>query len=54
MADPLPLILLPGMGADARLFAAQKLAFPALVVPPWLPPQPGETSSFSAAGTSCP
>ena len=30
-----PVILLPGMGADSRMFAAQKERFPQLLVPPW-------------------
>lgn len=38
-----PLILLPGMGADARLFAPQREAFPQLVVPPWIEPRRGES-----------
>src|SRR5690349_19279168 len=33
MGDRLPLILLSGMAADARLFARQRPAFPGLVVP---------------------
>jgi pimeloyl-ACP methyl ester carboxylesterase len=32
------LILLPGLGADGRLFGPQRRAFPDLLVPPWLPP----------------
>ncbi len=40
--DVAPLILLPAMGADARLFASQKLAFPELIVPPWIAPEPRE------------
>lgn len=48
MAEPLPLILLPGMGADERLFVAQKAALPQLIVPAWLPPEPGDTlASYS-------
>lgn len=39
MAQPLPLILLPGIGADARLFSVQRIAFPQLMVPPWLEPR---------------
>lgn len=38
-----PLILLPGLGADARMFREQQKAFPQLVVPPWIPPLPNET-----------
>jgi len=41
-ASPLPLILLPGMGADARMFREQKKAFPQLVVPDWIPPRRSE------------
>jgi pimeloyl-ACP methyl ester carboxylesterase len=40
--DP-PLFLLPGMGADARLFRPQLDALPNAVVPPWLPPRPHES-----------
>ncbi|MFH1749272.1 MAG: alpha/beta hydrolase [Planctomycetota bacterium] len=38
-----PLILLPGMGASADVFAPQAAEFPNLVVPDWIPPQPEET-----------
>ncbi|WP_439627134.1 alpha/beta fold hydrolase [Gemmata sp.] len=38
-----PLILLPGMGADARLFASQIARFPTLRVPQWLPPKLNES-----------
>jgi pimeloyl-ACP methyl ester carboxylesterase len=38
-----PLFLLPGMGADARLFRPQLGALPNAVVPPWLPPDPRES-----------
>lgn len=31
------LILLPGMGVDSRLFYAQKIAFPNLELPQWIP-----------------
>ncbi len=34
--------MLPGLGADARLFMAQGDAFPNLRVPAWLPPQRNE------------
>ncbi len=37
------LILLPGVGADARLFEFQRKAFPDLLVPDWLPPLPSES-----------
>lgn len=47
MADPStpdpPLILLPGMGADERLFKHQVDAFPNVVVPPWPRPERGES-----------
>lgn len=33
--SPTPLILFSGLAADASVFAAQKLAFPQLVVPRW-------------------
>lgn len=33
MGDDAPLILLPGMAADERLFAPQRAAFPRLLVP---------------------
>lgn len=35
---PIPLILLPGMGARAEIYAAQFAEFPELIVPAWLPP----------------
>jgi pimeloyl-ACP methyl ester carboxylesterase len=39
----LPLVvLLSGLGADGRLFAAQREVFPDLVAPEWLPPTPRE------------
>jgi pimeloyl-ACP methyl ester carboxylesterase len=37
------LILLPGLGADARMYAAQRERFPQLEIPDWLPPRPNET-----------
>jgi hypothetical protein len=37
------LILLPGLGADARLFAPQAAAFKQLEVPEWLVPRRGES-----------
>jgi pimeloyl-ACP methyl ester carboxylesterase len=40
-ADP-PLILLPGMAADARLFRFQRRAFPSLLTPDWIEPDNGE------------
>ncbi len=38
----LPLFLLPGMGADARMFRPQLAAFPNAVVPAWVLPEPKE------------
>lgn len=40
---PARLILLPGMGADRRLFEPQRAVFPRLTVPDWLAPEPSET-----------
>ena len=37
------LIFLPGVGADGRLFEPQREAFPDLLVPDWLPPEPEES-----------
>lgn len=37
------LVLLPGLGADERLFAAQRAAFPGLSVPSWPTPRRGES-----------
>lgn len=42
-AGMLPLILLPGMGADARMFRPQLAALPSVVVPDWGLPEPEET-----------
>ena len=44
-----PLILLSGMGADARVFAAQQQALPNLLVPPWIAPAAGESLARYAA-----
>jgi pimeloyl-ACP methyl ester carboxylesterase len=38
-----PLILLPGLGADQRLFAPQRDVFPNLIVPKWIRPAPGDS-----------
>jgi pimeloyl-ACP methyl ester carboxylesterase len=38
-----PIIVLSGMAADERLFAAQLAAFPNLRVQPWIPPLPHES-----------
>jgi pimeloyl-ACP methyl ester carboxylesterase len=37
------LMLLPGLGADERLFGPQREAFPGLEVPPWITPRPRES-----------
>jgi pimeloyl-ACP methyl ester carboxylesterase len=37
------LVMIPGTGCDARLFAPQRAAFPGLEVAEWLPPLLGET-----------
>ncbi|MDA0657958.1 MAG: alpha/beta hydrolase [Planctomycetota bacterium] len=38
-----PLILFPGLAADADVFVPQKKAFPQLVVPKWPTPKPDDT-----------
>lgn len=43
MSDPFPMILLPGLGLDGRLYAMQRLEFPQIVVPDWLRPRFRET-----------
>jgi hypothetical protein len=40
--DDMPLLLLPGMAADERLFEPQRRRFPSLRVPAWIDPLPGE------------
>ncbi len=49
MTNDFQLMLLPGLGADARLFEPQKAAFPQLVVPPWIPPARNESLAAYAA-----
>jgi pimeloyl-ACP methyl ester carboxylesterase len=39
MTQPISLVLLPGLGADARLLEPQRAAFPDLVTPRWIAPQ---------------
>jgi pimeloyl-ACP methyl ester carboxylesterase len=41
-------VLLPGMAADDRLFEPQRRAFPNLIVPPWIEPEPWEPLSSYA------
>jgi pimeloyl-ACP methyl ester carboxylesterase len=43
MSTPIPLILIPGMGADARLFYYQTRGLPNVRVAEWIVPQPRET-----------
>ncbi len=43
MKREVPLILLSGMGADERLFHHQREAFPQLIVPMWIEPEPQES-----------
>lgn len=38
MASNAQLVLFPGLGCDARLFAPQREAFPELIVPSWISP----------------
>jgi pimeloyl-ACP methyl ester carboxylesterase len=43
MSDIAPLILLPGMGADARMFSSLRGGLPEIVTPPWIEPRSGES-----------
>ena len=43
MSEPEPLILLPGMGADARMFTSLRGRLPEIVTPKWIKPLPRET-----------
>ncbi|MFO0824885.1 MAG: alpha/beta hydrolase [Gemmataceae bacterium] len=43
MTSPLPMLLLPGMAADARIFQDQLARFPNLRVPSWIPRHPNES-----------
>jgi pimeloyl-ACP methyl ester carboxylesterase len=43
------LILIPGLGADARLFTAQRAAFPQAQVIEWIPPRDDESFPAYAA-----
>jgi len=42
-SEATPLILFPGLAADANIFVPQKIAFPQLVVPQWPMPLRGES-----------
>jgi pimeloyl-ACP methyl ester carboxylesterase len=46
---PSPLILLPGLGGDPRLFDGQRSAFPELVTPRWIEPDTNESLADYAA-----
>lgn len=49
MKKPFQLILLPGLGADARMFAPQAAVFEGIVVPPWIEPRRRESLPDYAA-----
>lgn len=49
MASEVPMILLPGMAADERLFEQQLARFPNLRVPKWIAPHPHESLRAYAA-----
>jgi pimeloyl-ACP methyl ester carboxylesterase len=43
MSASTPVLLLPGLVADERLYQMQRAVIPELISPPWVPPRPGET-----------
>ena len=43
MSDDVPLILLPGLGADGRMFSSIRSDLPQLTTPPWIEPRHGES-----------
>lgn len=43
MSDDLPLIMLPGLGADARMFSSMRSGLPQMTTPPWIEPIRGES-----------
>lgn len=49
MGNGLQLVLLPGLGADCRQWEPQEMAFPGLIVPPWISPLRGDTLPTYAA-----
>lgn len=49
MRESVPIVLLSGMAADARLFEPQLAAFPTLRVQPWIEPLPEESLREYAA-----
>lgn len=48
MSEPV-LVLLPGLGADSRLFDPQRTDFPGLISPAWIDPERNETLAKYAA-----
>lgn len=49
MTDELPLILLPGLGADGRMFSSIRSRIPQVVTPDWIEPRPNESVADYAA-----
>jgi len=49
MNSDAPLIMLSGMGADARVFEKQREAIPQMIVPEWINPHPRESLASYAA-----
>ena len=47
--DTLPIILLPGMTADEKLFRLQRAALPTLITPAWIEPRDRESLGAYAA-----
>ena len=43
MSDKLPLILLPGLGADERMFSSMRGSLPQISTPRWIEPVAGES-----------
>src|SRR5689334_9890540 len=49
VAEQMPMLLLPGLGWDERIFRAQRSRFPDLRTPAWIDPQPKESLNAYAA-----